>query len=77
MFNVIRIDDLVWASHNDKHDITYAAMDTIYCIGMAIIYQLMKNQNSAFHSKHLNGHPFEAGAHESWYKLHLLLHAAL
>lgn len=41
-------------------------------IGMAIIYQLMKNQNSAFHSKHLNGHPFEAGAHESWYKPHLL-----
>lgn len=33
MFNVIRIDNLVWASHNDKHDIPYAAKDTIYWYG--------------------------------------------
>lgn len=76
MFNVIRIDNLVWASHNDKHDIPYAAMDTIYWYGYHLSID-EENLNSAFHSKHLNGHPFEVGANESWYKPHLLLHAAL
>lgn len=48
VFNVIRIDDLVWASHNDKHDITYAAMDTIYCYGYHLSVDEESKQRFSF-----------------------------
>lgn len=48
MFNVIRIDNLVWASHNNKHDITYAAMDTIYWYGYHLSIDEESKQRFSF-----------------------------
>lgn len=48
MFNVIRIDDLVWASHKDKHAISYAAMDTIYWYGYHLSIDEESKQRFSF-----------------------------
>lgn len=48
MFYVIRIDDLVWASHNNKHDVTYAVMDTIYWYGYHLSIDEESKQRFSF-----------------------------